>query len=99
MSTDCALGLPFNIAFYSLLTLMVAQVTGMVADELVWTGGDTHLYANQIEPMREMLKRKPLSPPRVKLNPDVTDIFAFKAKDFQLLGYMSHPAIKMDVAK
>jgi len=97
-SVDVPLGMPFNIAFYSLLTLMVAHVTNMVADEFIITTGDTHIYSNQIEPMRELLNRESLELPTVSLNLDVKNIFDFTMDDIYLKGYKSHPAIKMDVA-
>ena len=97
-STDSALGLPFNIASYSLLTMMIAQCVNMVPGDFVWTGGDVHLYANQVEPMRATLELQPFESPTVKLNPAVKDIFAFKEEDITLLNYKYHPPIKMDAA-
>lgn len=97
-STDSALGLPFNIASYSLLTMMIAQCVNMVPGDFVWTGGDVHLYANQVEPMRAILDLEPFESPTVKLNPAVRDIFAFKEADIELHNYQFHPPIKMDAA-
>lgn len=98
MSVDSALGLPFNIASYALLTQMMAHVCNMVPGDFVWTGGDVHLYANQLEPMRAALEREPLPLPKLWLNPNIVDIFDFDMDDIQLEGYQSHEKIKMDVA-
>lgn len=97
-SVDSALGLPFNIASYALLTQMMAHVCNMVPGDFVWTGGDVHLYANQLEPMRAALEREPLPLPKLWLNPNIVDIFDFDMDDIQLEGYQSHEKIKMDVA-
>jgi thymidylate synthase len=97
-SADIFLGVPFNIASYALLTLMVAQVCNLQPGEFVWTGGDCHLYANHIEQTDLQLTRAPLPLPTMKLNPDVTDLFAFTYGDFELLGYEAHPHIKAPVA-
>lgn len=97
-SCDTLLGVPFNIASYALLLMMVAQVTGYQAHEFVWTGGDTHIYSNHVEQVKEQLSREPRKLPQVKLNPSVTDIFAFKAEDIELIGYDPHPAIKAQIA-
>jgi thymidylate synthase len=97
-SADLFLGVPFNIASYALLTRMVAQVTGLQADEFVLTLGDAHLYLNHLEQAREQLSR-PLRPfPRMTLNPRVRDLFAFRYEDFTLEGYEPHPAIKAPIA-
>jgi thymidylate synthase len=97
-SADLFLGVPFNIASYALLTRMVAQVTGLQADEFVLTLGDAHLYLNHLEQAREQLSR-PLRPfPRMTLNPQVRDLFAFRYEDFTLEGYEPHPAIKAPIA-
>jgi thymidylate synthase len=97
-SADIFLGVPFNIASYSLLTLMVAQVTGFKPAEFVLTLGDAHLYLNHLEQAREQLTRTPRPFPRMKLNPAVTDLFAFRYEDFTLEGYEPHPAIKAPIA-
>ncbi len=97
-SADCFLGVPFNIASYSLLLLMVAQVTGLKPGEFVHTLGDTHIYHNHFEQVRTQLQREPGRLPVMKLNPDVRDIFDFKYEDFTLEGYEAQPHIKADVA-
>ncbi|RZK30918.1 MAG: thymidylate synthase [Hymenobacter sp.] len=97
-SADVFLGVPFNIASYALLTLMVAQVTGLQPGEFIWTGGDTHLYSNHLEQARQQLERAPRSLPTMRLNPAVTDIFGFQFEDFQLESYDPWPAIKAPVA-
>jgi len=97
-SADIFLGVPFNIASYALLTLMVAQVTGLKPAEFVLTLGDAHLYLNHLEQAREQLGRTPRPFPRMKLNPAVKDLFAFQYEDFTLEGYEPHPAIKAPIA-
>lgn len=97
-SADLFLGVPFNIASYALLVLMVAQVCGLEPGDFIWTGGDCHIYANHMEQVKLQLSREPLPLPRMKLNPEVTDLFAFKYEDFTLEGYESHAAIKAPVA-
>ncbi|MDL5053087.1 thymidylate synthase [Oscillatoria laete-virens NRMC-F 0139] len=97
-SCDVGLGLPFNIASYSLLTLMLAQVCGFEPGEFVWTGGDTHIYLNHIDALREQIAREPFPLPTMRLNPEVKDIFAFRFEDFTLENYRCHPAIKMPIA-
>ncbi len=97
-SADVFLGVPFNIASYALLTLMVAQVTGLKAGEFIHTLGDAHLYRNHIEQAKLQLTRTPRPLPRMTLNPAVTDIFAFRYEDFTLHGYDPHPHIKAEVA-
>jgi thymidylate synthase len=97
-SADVFLGVPFNIASYSLLTLMVAQVTGLKPGEFVHTFGDVHLYLNHVEQAREQLQREPYPLPQMYINPEVKDIFAFKYDDFELRDYQAHPHIAAPVA-
>jgi thymidylate synthase len=97
-SADIFLGVPFNIASYSLLTLMLAQVCSLQPGDFVHTFGDAHLYSNHFEQAREQLSREPFSLPEMHLNPHVTDLFDFKYEDFELVGYESHPHIKAPVA-
>jgi thymidylate synthase len=97
-SADVFLGVPFNIASYALLTMMVAQVCGLKPGDFVHTFGDVHLYSNHLEQARLQLTRKPYALPTMTLNPDVTDIFAFKFEDFTLENYQCHPGIKAPVA-
>lgn len=97
-SADIFLGVPFNITSYALLTLMVAQVTGLEPGDFIHTFGDTHLYLNHIEQADEQLQRTPYPLPQITLNPDVDDIFGFSFDDFQLEGYRFHPHIPAAVA-
>jgi thymidylate synthase len=97
-SADCFLGVPFNIASYSLLLLMVAQVCGLEPGEFVHTTGDTHLYLNHMEQTDLQLTREPRPLPQMRLNPEVKNIFDFKDEDFELLNYDPHPHIKGVVA-
>ncbi|QQM28921.1 thymidylate synthase [Martelella lutilitoris] len=97
-SADIFLGVPFNIASYALLTLMVAQVTGLKPGDFVHTLGDAHLYANHFEQAREQLSRIPGPLPVMRLNPDVTDLFAFTFEDFVPEGYEAAPSIKAPIA-
>jgi len=97
-SADIFLGVPFNIASYALLTLMVAQVTGLKPGEFIHTLGDAHLYLNHLEQTDLQLSREPLPLPQMKINPEVSDLFSFKFEDFELLDYESHPHIKAPVA-
>jgi thymidylate synthase len=97
-SADIFLGVPFNIASYALLTMMVAQVTGLKPGTFVHTLGDAHLYLNHLDQAREQLTRKPYPLPRMQLNPQVRDIFGFTYEDFTLENYQAHPHIKAAVA-
>lgn len=97
-SADVFLGVPFNIASYSLLVMMMAQVCDLVPGDFVHTFGDVHLYSNHIEQAKEQLKREPRKLPHMIINSNVKDLFAFKFEDFQLIGYDPHPHIKAEVA-
>jgi len=97
-SADIFLGVPFNIASYALLTMMVAQVCGLKLGDFVHTLGDAHLYSNHLEQAREQLSRAPRALPQLKINPEIDDIFAFRFADFDLQGYDPHPHIKAQVA-
>ncbi|MDT4853695.1 Thymidylate synthase [compost metagenome] len=90
--------MPFNIASYALLTLMIAQVCDLEPGEFIWTGGDCHLYANHLEQTDLQLTREPLPLPTMQINPAVKDLFAFKLEDFELQNYQAHPHIKAPVA-
>jgi thymidylate synthase len=97
-SADIFLGVPFNIASYALLTMMVAQVSGLEPGEFIHTFGDAHLYLNHLEQAREQLTRRPFALPVMRLNPAATDIFAFRYEDFSLQNYQAHPHIKAPIA-
>ena len=97
-SADIFLGVPFNIASYALLTMMVAQVCGYELGDFVWTGGDCHLYVNHLEQTQLQLSREPRALPTMRINPEVKDIFAFTIDDFTLEGYDPHPHISAPVA-
>ena len=97
-SADVFLGVPFNIASYALLTLMLAQVTDLTPGEFVHTLGDAHLYSNHFDQARKQLTRTPYSAPQMRLNPDVTDLFAFSFDDVSLEQYQAHPTIRAPIA-
>ena len=97
-SADVFLGVPFNIASYALLTMMMAQVCGLEAGDFIHTFGDVHLYNNHVEQAKLQLTRTPFALPTMKINPEVKDLFAFTYEDFKLEDYQYHPAIKAPVA-
>jgi thymidylate synthase len=97
-SADVFLGVPFNIASYALLTMMVAQVAGFEAGEFIHTLGDAHLYLNHLDQVSTQLEREPFPPPQMRINPEVDDLFAFRFDDFELAGYRSHPAISAPIS-
>lgn len=97
-SADVFLGVPFNIASYSLLTMMVAQVCDLKPKSFVHTFGDAHLYTNHIKQAKEQLTRKPYHLPQIKINPDIKNIFDFKYEDFEIINYQCHPHIKAEVS-
>ncbi|MCX2721905.1 thymidylate synthase [Roseibium salinum] len=97
-SADVFLGVPFNIASYALLTMMVAQVSGLEPGDFVHTFGDAHLYANHFDQAREQITRTPRPLPRMNLNPDIRDLFSFEFKDFELVNYDPHPHIAAPIA-
>jgi thymidylate synthase len=97
-SADVFLGVPFNIASYALLTMMVAQVTGLIPGDFVHTFGDAHIYNNHLEQVRLQLSREPYPLPLMKINPAVKNIFDFKYEDFELINYLAHPHIKGEVS-
>ena len=97
-SADIFLGVPFNIASYALLTIMVAQVCGLQPGEFVHTFGDAHLYSNHIQQAKLQLSRQPYPLPQLKINPAVSSIFEFKYEDFELCNYQAHPGIKAEIA-
>ena len=97
-SADIFLGVPFNIASYALLTMMVAQVCDLQLGEFIWSGGDCHLYSNHMEQVEEQLSREPLPLPRMHINSKVNSIFDFTFEDFELCDYQAHPHIKAQVA-
>lgn len=97
-SADIFLGVPFNIASYSLLLMMIAQVTGLEVGEFVHTFGDAHIYLNHVDQVDEQLSRKPFPLPKLKINSDVKDIFSFNYEDFELSNYQAHPKITAPIA-
>lgn len=97
-SADVFLGVPFNIASYALLTMMVAQVTNLQPGDFVHTFGDAHIYKNHLEQVKLQLSREPFPLPQMKINPEVKNIFDFKFEDFELVNYIAHPHIKGDVS-
>jgi thymidylate synthase len=97
-SADIFIGVPFNIASYSLLTMMIAQVTGLKPGEFIHTLGDAHIYLNHIDQVKLQLERKPYNLPQMIINPEVKEIEGFRFEDFQLVNYESHPHIKGDIA-
>ena len=97
-SADTFLGVPFNIASYALLTMMIAQVVGLEPGEFIHVLGDTHIYSNHFDQVREQLSREMRPLPVMQINPDIKDLFAFRYEDFSLQWYDSHPAIKAPIA-
>jgi thymidylate synthase len=97
-SCDIFLGVPFNIASYALLTMMIARVTDLEPGEFIHTLGDAHIYLNHIEQVKLQLTRKPYPLPRMEINPSVKDIFSFRFEDFKLTDYVAHPGIKGDIS-
>jgi thymidylate synthase len=97
-SADIFLGVPFNIASYALLTLMVAQVTGLKPGDFIHTLGDAHIYLNHIDQVKLQLTRDPYKLPKMVINPEIDDILTFRYDDFTLSDYISHPHIKGDIS-
>ena len=97
-SADSFLGVPFNIASYSLLVHMLAQQTGLEAGEFIWTGGDCHIYSNHFDQVEEQLSREPLPPPKLVIHRKPASLFDYRFDDFEITNYQSHPAIKAPVA-
>lgn len=97
-SADCGLGIPYNIVQYSILTHMIAKVTNHTATEFVWTGGDVHIYSNHVEQLKGQLELKPFPSPTIRFDRDIKTIDDFVYEDFEIIGYESHPIIKMQVA-
>ena len=97
-SCDVGLGVPFNIASYSLLTMMLAKVCDLGLGEFVWTGGDVHIYNNHVEALRKQLLREPRPLPQMIINDRNQDIFGFRFEDFKLINYRPYPSIRMAIA-
>ena len=97
-SADLFLGVPFNIASYSLLTMMIAQICGLEVGDFIHTTGDTHLYLNHLEQAKLQLSREPFPLPTMEINQEIDNIFKFKFEDFKLQNYQCHPAIKAPIA-
>jgi len=97
-SADTFLGVPFNIASYALLTLMVAQQVGLAPGEFVWTGGDVHIYDNHLDQVTEQLSRSPFPYPKLRLRRKPASIFDYELDDFEVLDYQHHPGIKAPIA-
>jgi thymidylate synthase len=97
-SADLFLGVPFNVASYALLTLMVAQVVGLQPGDFVHTLGDAHIYTNHIQQVELQLSRTPYAWPKMRINPEVDSIFGFRYEDFELVDYVSHPGIKGEIS-
>lgn len=97
-SVDVPVGMPFDVAEYSLLLMMMSQIVGMEVGELIYDTSDTHIYLNQVDQVKELLTRAPRRLPTVAINPDVKDIFAFRPEDFELRNYNPHPVLKIPVA-
>ena len=97
-SADVFLGVPFNIASYALLTMMIARVTGYEPGEFIHTFGDVHIYRNHFEQVKEQLSREPRTLPTMKINKEINNIFDFKYNDFELVDYDPHPPIKAQIA-
>jgi thymidylate synthase len=96
-SVDVPIGVPYNISQYALLLHLVSQVVGMVPDEFIWSGGDSHIYLNQLDKIDTQVNRVPYDFPKLKINPDISDIFKFKYEDILIEDYQYHPPISYTV--